>query len=62
MCVDPDILARVKQDIRLLDEAVDEAAANSSPHGLEELRSAADKLMRSLAGVLIELGQARDSP
>ena len=62
MSVDSDILDRVKQNIRRLDEAVDEAAANPSPQAQEELRDAADKLMRSLAGVLIELGQARDSP
>jgi hypothetical protein len=62
MSVAPAILDRVKQNIGLLEDAVDEAAANPSPQALEELRDAADQLMRSLAGVLIELGQARDSP
>jgi hypothetical protein len=62
MSVDPAILDRVKQHLGLVEDAVDEAAANPSPQALEELRDAADHLMRALAGVLIELEQARDSP
>jgi hypothetical protein len=62
MSVDPATLDRVKQHLGLVEDAVDEAAANPSPQTLEELRDAAEELMRALAGVLIELEQARDSP
>jgi hypothetical protein len=55
MNVDPATLDRVKQHIGLVEDAVDEVAANPSPQALEELREAADQLMRALAGVLIEL-------
>jgi hypothetical protein len=62
MSVDPAILHRAKTCIFPLEDAFDEATANPSPEALEDLRRAADLMMRALAGVLIELEQATDEP
>jgi hypothetical protein len=61
MTIDPAILERVKRCIGPLEDALDEAAKNPSPQALESLRQAADQVMRALAGILIELGQVKDS-
>ena len=62
MDLDPAVLARLRQHIAPLEDALDSVAAGPSPEKLEELRDAADKLMRALGRVLIELGEVSDGP
>ena len=44
-CIDP------------LEDTLERAATDPSPDSLEELRRTVDRMMRALAGILIELGQ-----
>jgi hypothetical protein len=62
MGVDPATLDRVRRHVGPLGDALDAVAADPAPEKLEELREAADKLMRALSRVLIELEQAHDRP
>jgi hypothetical protein len=62
MSIDPGILERAKRCIGPLEDSLEEAAANPSPLELEDLRRATDQMMRALAGILIELEQAKDAP
>jgi hypothetical protein len=62
MSIDPAILDRAKRCIGPLEEAINGAAENPSPEAIEDLRQAADQLMRGLAGILIELGHVHDDP
>ncbi|MBV9524136.1 MAG: hypothetical protein JO010_15145 [Alphaproteobacteria bacterium] len=55
---DPAVRDRVRDDIEPFIDALEEAVANPSDDTLEDLRKAADELMRSLAGVMLELGQS----
>ena len=56
--LDPSVRDRVVEHIDPFVDALDEAVANPSDEALEDLRQAADELMRAIARVMIELGKA----
>jgi hypothetical protein len=60
--IDPALRDRVMQQIPVVAAALDAAAAEPSGYSLDELREAADKLMRALGRVLIEIARQRSAP
>lgn len=59
--LDPTLRERVIDQIAIVKEALDTAAANPSDSALDELQAAADQLMRALGRVLIEIERYRKS-
>ena len=59
--VDPAVRDRVSEQIRAFEEALDEAGPNPSADAQDKLRKAADRLMRALAAVMLELGKQPSS-
>jgi hypothetical protein len=55
--IDPTVLQQASQCIGPLEDALMKAATNPSPQLLEDLHQSMDRMMRALAGVLIELGR-----
>ena len=60
--LDPVVRDRVMEHVDQFVDALDEAAANASAEALEDLRAAADELMRAIARVMIELGKSSRAP
>jgi hypothetical protein len=58
--LDPELQERVMARSADFDEAFEAAAAQPSPETLEELRHAADELMRAASRVLIEIERFAD--
>ncbi len=52
--IDPNLRERVIEQIGIVTDALDAVKANPTDEALEQLRDAADKLMRALGRVLIE--------
>ena len=59
--IDPTLRDRVIDQITIVTEALDAAAADPTDAALDQLREAADKLMRALGRVLIEIARQRSS-
>ena len=55
--IDSTVRDRVMQQIEAFEQALDDAEQNPSSANQDELREAADELMRAVAGVLLELGK-----
>ena len=55
--IDPTVKERVVAQIEAFEEALDHAASDPSADARDRLREAADKLMRAVAAVLLELGK-----
>jgi hypothetical protein len=60
--VDQALRDRVMEQIAIVQDALDDAVANPTDSVLNELSEATDKLMRSLARVLLEIERQRSSP
>lgn len=60
--VDQALRDRVMEQIAIVQDALDDAVANPTDSALNELSEATDKLMRSLARVLLEIERQRSSP
>ena len=52
--IDPTLRNRVNQQVELFRDALDEATADPSLANKQKLSEAADKLMRAIAGVIVE--------
>jgi len=50
------VVGRIKPFV----DALDEAVVNPKPETIEDLQKAADKLMRAIARVMLELGRSSD--
>ena len=57
---DPSLRERVVGRIGRFVDALDEAVANPKPETIDDLREAADELMRAIARVRLELGRSSD--
>jgi len=57
--IDPSLRERVTEQISIVTDALDAATTNPTDDALDELREAADKLMRALGRVLIEIERQR---
>jgi hypothetical protein len=56
--IDPAVRDRVMDLIPPFVDALEEAAKNSSPQTADELRKAADDLMRAVASVMMEVSKS----
>jgi hypothetical protein len=56
--IDPAVRDRVTDLISLFVDALDEAMNNPSPQTADELRKAADDLMRAVARVILEVSKS----
>jgi len=59
--IDRNLRERVIEQITIVSDALDAAVANPTDNTLDELREAADNLMRALGRVLIEIERQRSS-
>jgi len=59
--IDRGLRERVIEQITIVSDALDAAVANPTDNTLDELREAADNLMRALGRVLIEIERQRSS-
>jgi hypothetical protein len=59
--IDPDLRDRVRDEIPTLEDALEAAVADPTDENLDQLREAADKLMRALGRVLIEIARQRSA-
>ena len=55
--LDPAVRVRAIAEIEGFQEALDEAGSDPSADTRDRLREAADRLMRAVAGVMLELGK-----
>jgi hypothetical protein len=53
------VCERVRDQIKIFEEALRQATNNPAPEALDRLRDAADKLMRAIGRVFIEIGRLR---
>jgi hypothetical protein len=60
--VDQALRDRVMEQIAIVQDALDDAVANPTDSGLNELFEATDRLMRALARVLLEIERQRSLP
>jgi hypothetical protein len=60
--VDRALRDRTAQQIETFIEALDDALVNPTPDAIDDLRESADKLMRAIARVLLELERANRTP
>ena len=60
--IDPMLRKRVMDEITIVTDALDAAAADPADGALDELHEALDKLMRALGRVLIEIERQRKQP
>ena len=60
--LDPSLRERVVGRIEPFVDALDEAVANPEPATIDNLREAADELMRAVARVMLELGRSSYLP
>jgi hypothetical protein len=58
--LDPAIRDRIMREIKPFTDSLNEAVSNPTPEGLDELRAAADELMRAIARALLELARQTD--
>jgi hypothetical protein len=56
--IDPAVRDRVMDSITPFVDALDEAINNPSPQAADELRKAADDLMRAVASVMLEVSKS----
>jgi hypothetical protein len=57
--IDPSLRERVMEEIGIFTDALEAASANPTDEALDELRKAADQLMRAVGRVLIEIADQR---
>jgi hypothetical protein len=57
--IDPSLRERVMEQIGTFTDALEAASANRTDEALDELRNAADNLMRAVGRVLIEIAHQR---
>jgi hypothetical protein len=57
--IDPSLRERVIEEIGRTTDALDAASANPSDETLDELQQAADRLMRALGRVILEIERQR---
>jgi hypothetical protein len=58
--LDPSLRQRVVGRIEPFVDALDKAVVNPKPETIDDLREAADELMRAIARVMLELGRSSD--
>lgn len=59
--IDRELRERVNEESAILTDALDAAVADPTNDNLEELRAAADKLMRALGRILIEIARQQSA-